>query len=309
MSLTSHAPPRVQIGDIRCHIVSDGKHRADGGGFFGLVPRVLWRHVIEPDADNMIPNAFRCLLVETPDDLILVDTGLGDKYTPSQRERFLLPLQEQRLLQDLRAAGFGPEQVTLVLLTHLHNDHAGGMTRWVGQGTERDTAAVFPNAVHIVQGQEYHDATNPNERTRATYLHHNWSCLVGTGQLKAVFGSHDFGPSVRSETAAGHTPSLQVVWVESGGESLLFLGDAVSWGVHLERLAWVPSFDILPMVSVETKRKLQTQILDKDPLLVLQHDAHFVTGRLRQSNSGRELRLEGEITEEPAWDRVTQTYI
>ncbi len=309
MSLTRHAPPCIQIGDIRCHIVSDGKHRIDGGGFFGLVPRILWQQVIEPDTDNMIPNAFRCLLVETPDDLILVDTGLGDKYTPAQRKRLRLSLQEQRLIQDLQAAGFVPEQVTLVLLTHLHNDHAGGMTRWVGQGSARNAEAVFPNALYIVQGQEYHDATHPNERTRATYLAHNWSCLVGTGQLKAVFGGHDFGPAVRSETAAGHTASLQVVWVESGGESLLFLGDAVSWGVHLERLAWVPSFDILPMVSIETKRKLQAQILEKDPLLVLQHDAHFVTGRLRQSSSGRELRLEGEITEEPTWDRVTQTYI
>ncbi len=309
MSLTSHAPPCVQVGDIRCHIVSDGKCRVDGGGFFGLVPRILWRQVIEPDTDNMIPNAFRCLLVEMSDSLILVDTGLGDKYTHSQRERLRLPQQEQRLLQDLQAAGFEPEQVTLVLLTHLHNDHAGGMTRWVKQGEKRVTEAVFPNAVHIVQGQEYHDATNPNERTRATYLHHNWSCLVGTGQLQAVFGGHDFGPAVRSETAAGHTPSLQVVWVQSGGESLLFLGDATSWGVHLERLAWVPSFDILPMVSIETKRKLQAQILEKDPLLVLQHDAHFVTARLRQSGSGRELCLEGEITEEPTWDRVTQTHI
>ncbi len=309
MSEKKNAPPRVQIGDISCHIVSDGKHRVDGGGFFGLVPRVLWSEVIEPDTNNMIPNAIRCLLVETPDELILVDSGLGDKYRAIQRQRFLLPTQEQRLVQDLHSAGFEPEQVTHVLLTHLHNDHAGGMTQWAGQGSERGTEAVFRNAVYYVQGQEYQDATNPNERTRATYLANNWKSLVGTGQLQAVFGGHDFGPSVRTETAAGHTPSLQVVWVESGGESLLFLGDAASWGIHLERLAWVPSFDVLPMVSIETKRKLQTQILKEDPLLVFQHDPYYVTARLRQSTSGRELRLEGEITEEPSWDRVTRTHV
>lgn len=309
MSRNSVAPPCVEIGDIRCHILSDGKQRVDGGGFFGLVPRVLWQKVIEADAENMIPNAFRCLLVETPESLMLVDTGLGDKYTTVQRERFLLPVQEQRLVGDLQAAGFEPEEVTQVILTHLHNDHAGGMTRWVGRGAGRETEPVFPNAVHIVQGQEYQDASKPNERTRATYLSHNWKCLVGLGQLQAVFGGHDFGPFLRTETAAGHTPSMQVVWVESRGDSLLFLGDAVSWGIHLERLAWVPSFDVLPMVSIETKRKLQSQILEKNPLLVFQHDPYYVTARLRLDEASRELRLVEEITEEASWDRVTQSHV
>lgn len=293
-------PPRVVLGDVTCHILSDGKQRADGGGFFGLVPRVLWRKVADPDADNMIPVAYRSLLIETPDDLMLVDTGLGDKYTAAQRETYRMPRGSNRLVQDLRVAGFEAEDVTQVLLTHLHNDHAGGMTRWIGERPEDGVEAVFPNAVHIVQGQEYAEATQPNERTRATYLSQNWKCLTGTGQLQAVFGGHDFGPFVRTETAAGHTHSLQVVWVESGGESLLFLGDAISWGVHLEKLAWVPAFDILPMVSIETKRKLRSQILDKDPLLVFQHDPALVTARLPAGSDGR---LQVEIQEEAAWDR------
>ena len=309
MSRSSISPPRVRVGEISCYILSDGKQRVDGGGFFGLVPKVLWQKVSEPDANNMIPNAYRCLLVDTPENLILVDTGLGDKYTPAQRERFLLPMQAERLVGDLQAAGFEPNQVTHVVLTHLHNDHAGGMTRWVGRGADRDTEAVFPNAVHIVQGQEYQDATNPNERTKATYLSHNWKCLVGAGKLQAVFGGHDFGPYLRTETAAGHTQSMQAVWVESDGESLLFLGDVASWGVHLERLAWVPSFDILPMVSIETKRKLQSQIVMENPLLVFQHDPSLVTARLRLDEAGRGFRLVAEITEEASWDRVTQSHV
>lgn len=306
MSEAPNSPPRIQIGDMACHILSDGKHRIDGGGFFGLVPRVLWSQVVAPDADNMIPAAVRCLLIETPDDLLLVDTGNGDKYVEAQRARLRLPAMQGRLLADLRAAGFAPEQVTKVLLTHLHNDHAGGMTRWNAEGRPE---AVFPNAAYIVQGQEYQAACHPNERTRGTYLGANWQCLVGNGQLQAVFGGHDFGPGVRTETAAGHTESLQVVWVESAGEALLFLGDAASWGAHLERLAWVPSFDILPMVSIESKRKLQAQILDKDPLLVFQHDAHLVTARLRRDEARGSLRLEGDITEDPTWDRVTGAHV
>ncbi len=302
-------PPCVQIGDITCHVLSDGKHRLDGGGFFGLVPRVLWEKVIAPDASNTIPTAVRCLLIATQDQCILVDTGHGDKYSEKIRQRLGLPPTRDRLLVDLARAGFQPEDVTTVLLTHLHNDHAGGMTRWVNHEEGAPTEAVFPNATYIVQGKEYEATHNTNERTRGTYFQENWQCLVGTGQLQAVFGGHDFGHGVRSETAAGHTESLQVIWVESGSESLLFLGDAANWGVHLERLAWVPSFDILPMVSLESKRKLRFEIMERSPLLVFQHDAHYITAWLHGDTSRDEFRLEGDITEEATWDRITQSHV
>ncbi len=308
-SSASAPPPRIQIGDITCHILSDGKHRLDGGGFFGLVPRVLWQKVITPDERNMIPTAVRCLLIVTPEQCILVDTGHGDKYTDAMRQRLGLPPLRDRLLQDLALAGYRPADVTTVLLTHLHNDHAGGMTRWQNHEKAAPTEAVFPNAVYIVQGKEYEATHNTNERTRGAYFRVNWQCLVGTGQLQAVFGGHDFGQGVRSETAPGHTESLQVIWVESGSDALLFLGDAANWGIHLERLAWVPSFDILPMVSIESKRKLRHEIMDRSPLLVFQHDARYVTARLHCDAAREEFWLEGDIMEETTWDRITQTHV
>ncbi len=302
-------PPCVRIGDITCYILSDGKHRMDGGGFFGLVPRVLWQQVITPDKDNMIPVAVRCLLIVTDTQCVLVDTGHGDKYTERLRQRLRLPPQRDRLLQDLARVGYRPEDVTTVLLTHLHNDHAGGMTRWMDHEQGAPTEAVFPNAVYIVQGKEYEATHNTNERTRGTYFRHNWQCLAGTGQLQAVFGGHDFGQGIRSETAAGHTESLQIIWVESGDDALLFLGDAANWAIHLERLAWVPSFDILPMVSIESKRQLRHEIMERSPLLVFQHDARYVTARLYGDTAPDTFRVEGEIMEEATWDRVTQTHV
>lgn len=304
-----HQPPRIKVGTTTCHVLSDGKHRLDGGGFFGLVPRILWRRVVVPNDDNLIPVAVRCLLIDTGQSRILVDSGHGDKYTSRQRSRLGLPPRTDRLLDDLALAGYRAEDIDTVLLTHLHNDHAGGMTRWRDHEERGGEEAVFPNATYIVQGKEYEAACNPNERTRGTYFRHNWSCLVGTGQLQAVFGGHDFGAGVRTETAAGHTESMQVVWVESGSESLLFLGDAASWVIHLERLAWVPSFDILPMLSIEAKRRLRFEILEKDPILVFQHDAEFVAGRLRPGAREGEVRVTGLVTEEPTWDRVTQSHI
>ena len=296
------APPRLQIGETTCHILSDGKHRSDGGAFFGVVPRILWERVVQPDARNMIPVDVRCLLIETGDQKILVDTGHGDKFDAKLRKRYGLPPERDRLVADLARAGFAPEDVTAVLMTHLHADHAGGMTRWRDHVEGGPVEPVFPNAAYIVQGREYDAATHPNERTVATYYPDNWQVLTGTGQLRMVMGGHDFGPHVRTETAAGHTESLQVVWVESEGESLLFLGDAANFAVHLERLPWVPAFDEMPLLSMEAKKLLRTQILEKNPLLVFQHDPRVVTGRLVQSADERFTVVE-EIVEEPAWDR------
>ena len=306
--MVATTPPRIRVGDITCHILSDGKHRADGGGFFGVVPRILWERVVQPDVRNMIPVAVRCLLIETGDELFLVDTGHGDKFTPKLRKRFGLPPERDRLVEDLNRAGFAPADVTTVLLTHLHADHAGGMTRWQDQREGGPVEPVFTNAQYIVQGKEYDAACHPNERTVATYYPENWQILAGTGQLRMVMGGHDFGPHVRTETAAGHTESLQVVWVESQGDSLLFLGDAANFAVHLERLPWVPAFDELPLLSMEAKKRLRTQILASDALLVFQHDPRVVSGRLAQTAEGI-FEVVAEIVEEPNWDRGRNTPI
>lgn len=281
----------IQIGDLRCHILSDGAHHADGGGFFGLIPRVLWQRVIQPDANNYVPAADRSLLIESPQGLILVDTGFGDKLDAKARGHAGLEMRNQRLVGDLHNAGFAPEQVDVVVLTHFHGDHVGGATWRDDEGALHPT---FPNARHVGQMVDYLDAMQPNERTAATYLRDNWAPLQDGGLLELVEGEQEIAPGVRTQLAPGHTAALQVVWVESRGETLLFLGDAASWGAHLERLAWVPSFDILPMVSIETKRALRQEALERNALLLFQHDPHLVTARLAAGDKG--IALLPEIT-------------
>lgn len=294
----------LSVGRIRCHILSDGKHRLDGGGFFGLVPRVLWQEVVTPDEQNLIPGAIRCLLVESEAGLVLVDTGHGDKYSARRRSQLHLTEGRDRLVADLATVGFGPEDVSLVILTHLHNDHVGGATRWEdASGTEDRVVPTFPLARHLVQVTEMADAAFPNERTRATYLDANWRELQERGLLEPVRGDQHPAPGIRTQVAPGHTAGLQIVWVEDGGESLLFLGDACSWAVHLERLAWVPSYDLDPMTSIETKRRLQGQALDRNALLVFQHDARVVTGRLQRGERGP--KVQPLVTEDPEWDGIT----
>lgn len=277
----------IQVGSVRCHIVSDGLNIADGGGFFGLVPRVLWQRVIAGNELNQIPADTRCLLIESDAGLILVDTGNGDKFAPKQRRIIGLDDRRDRLVADIASVGFRPEDVDILLLTHLHADHAGGTTRWdTPDGSHGPVVPTFPRAHTIIQRVELADASFPNERTAATYIRDNWQPVIDRGLAEVVDGPQQLGSQVRTVITPGHTLGLQAVWVEDGGESLLFLGDSCSWAVHMDRLAWVPSFDILPMVSIETKRSLRVAAMAADALLVFQHDPQIITGRLVEGARG-----------------------
>lgn len=293
----------LDVGGVRCHIVSDGLNVLDGGGFFGVVPQVLWRRVIEPGEDNKIPAENRSLLIESDAGLLLVDTGLGDKLSSKQRAIFGLDDRTERLVNDIGRLGFGPEDIDIVLLTHLHGDHVGGATRRENvEDASGPIVPTFPNARYIVQRIDLGDAAYPNERTVATYFAENWEPLAESGQLEVVDGPQWLGSTVRTDIAPGHTAVIQTVWVESAGESLLFLGDACSWAAHMDRLAWVPSFDIYPMTSIETKRRLREEALRRDTLLLFQHDAQVVTGRLIPGDRGAQ--VQPDLTEE-AWADAT----
>ena len=295
----------LTIGSLRCHIVSDGRQLSDGGGFFGLVPRTLWEPVIRPDERNRIPVVLRSLLIEADAGLILMDTGQGDKLGEKEWRRLGMAPRSERLIGELRALGFQPEDVDVVLFTHLHGDHAGGATRWSTPGDPSSPLApTFPNARHLAQRMELADASFPNERTRGTYFPQNWQPLQAAGLLEVVDGDQRLATGVHTEIVPGHTGSIQAVWIEDGGESLLFLGDTCSWAAHLERLAWVPAFDIYPMQSIEGKRRLRAKALERESLLVFQHDSQVVTGRLVDGERGP--AVVAEITE-VAWEKMDET--
>lgn len=295
-------PYTLNIGSIRCHIISDGIQWSDGGGFFGLVPRILWEPIIRPDERNRIPVTLRSLLIESDAGLILIDTGQGDKLGEREWRRFGMEHRLERLIGELQAVGFGPEDVDVVLFTHLHADHAGGATRWANQNNPASgIVPTFPNARYLAQRVEMAEAAFPNERTRGTYFPQNWQPLEAAGLLEIVDGDQRLAGGVYTQVVPGHTSSIQAIWVESGGESLLFLGDTCSWAAHLDRLAWVPAFDIHPMQSIEGKRRLRAQALECNSLLVFQHDSQVVTGRLAEGGRGPVVQV--EISEDP-WENV-----
>ena len=279
----------MKIGNAEIFVVSDGAALLDGGGFFGLVPRVLWEKVYRPDDLNRVPSHLRSLLVFADGKVILVDTGYGDKLSPKMKKNLGMEgLEDGRLVRALEEHGVAPEDVDIVINTHLHADHCGGNTRIV----RGKVVPTFPNAVYYVQRLEMAEARYPNERTRGTYFLENFVPLEEAGQLKIIDGDYRITPSVSVWVTRGHTPGHQIAVVESEGEAAMFLADACSWAVHMERLAWVPAFDLEPMVSIQTKKRIRDWALKHDAVLIFQHDPTTVAGRVVPGDKDGRFRIE-----------------
>jgi glyoxylase-like metal-dependent hydrolase (beta-lactamase superfamily II) len=280
-------PLTYRVGALRVHLISDGVWLTDGGAAFGVVPRLLWEKVVQPDAANRIAMELRSCLIETDDGLILVDTGHGAKLSARRQEQIGL-ISQPRLLDELALLSYRPEDIHIVINTHLHADHCGGNTLYLPDGR---LAPTFPNATYVMQRLELADATYPNERTRNTYFRENFLPLLDDnngGRVRIVSGDAQITPQVRVQVTPGHTRSHQVVIVESQGQAAVFLGDAAGFAVYLERLAWVPAFDVEPLVSIETKRSLRDWAWRNEVLLLSQHDVGIPAGRLRQeTGAGR----------------------
>lgn len=281
----------IQIGDVRLHFVSDGYFWTDAGPLFGLVPRTLWERIVTPDRLNRIPMAMRCLLIESHGKRILVDTGYGDKLTDKWRN--ILNLQgEGRLAASLGSVGFTPADIDIVICTHLHGDHISGNTAWNEEG---EAVPAFPNAEYWVQRLELADASYPNERTVGTYSPENFEPLESSGQLRIIDGDTDVTGAVYTSITPGHTRSHQSVFIESGGEAAVYLGDTVQGYWAFERIAWIPAYDVEPLVSIQTKKRLARWALRNSALMIFEHDPHIACARLAEQD-GR-YRIVPEVTE------------
>jgi glyoxylase-like metal-dependent hydrolase (beta-lactamase superfamily II) len=278
----------MRFGNVILHLVSSGTYWEDGGGLFGLVPKALWEQVGQPDERNRLHFDTHCLLIETAKERILVDTGYGDKL--SEKERNFISIEgEGQLLKNLERLGVAPQDVELVINTHLHGDHCGGNTQYAADGT---VVPTFPRATYCVQRLELADASFPNERTRATYLQENFAPLQQAGQLRVLWGDTRLTPEVRAMVTPGHTRAHQCVVIESAGQTAVFLGDLASWPVQMERLAWVAAYDVEPLVSIETKRNVVRWAIENHVLLIFEHHPEIGAGYLHETERSDRFRLE-----------------
>jgi glyoxylase-like metal-dependent hydrolase (beta-lactamase superfamily II) len=261
-----------QLGRLRIHAIQAGGQRLDGGAMFGVVPKPLWEKKIPADERNRIQLGMRCLLIEHDIGPILIDTGAGNKEDPKFYDIYGIENRGDvgpTLLEDgIREAGFTPEQIVLVINSHLHFDHAGGNTIKDASGTRPS----FPNARYVMQRGEYEYATHTNERTAASYFRHNFVPLAEAGLVDFIDGEREIVRGIRGIPTPGHTPHHQGLLIESDGEQAFYIADLVPTVAHLP-LPWIMGYDVEPLVTLETKRRILARATAEDWLVVFEHDA------------------------------------
>jgi glyoxylase-like metal-dependent hydrolase (beta-lactamase superfamily II) len=270
----------MKIGDYRIEIIPDTEFRLDGGAMFGVVPRVLWEKFCPPDEFNRIKMNMNCLFIETPSEKILIETGIGEKWTKKQLNIYGI-FREKPFAETLfEKTGCQPKDISIVINTHLHFDHAGGNTIFDENGK---AVSQFPNARYFVSKSEFEHAENPHERDRASYLPENWRPLRESGQLELKPDSYEAIPGLRMENFRGHNSSMQTVCLRRAGETLYSFADLIPTRAHLP-LAWVMGYDLFPTETVEAKKRLLPQAVRENWLCFFYHDFEMPLCRLTEED-------------------------
>ena len=266
----------MRLGAFEIEVVSDGTFALDGGAMFGVVPRVVWERQLPADAQHRVRLGLNCLLIRTGRDNILVDTGIGAKWDERSRSRYGVA-HETTLLDELARRGLAAEDITVVINTHLHFDHAG--TNTIERGGR--VVPTFPRARYVVQRGEYEHACQPHERDRASYMPADFAPIFVASQFELIDGDAEIVPGVSVIKVAGHNRDLQCVKVESEGETAFAFADLVPTTAHLPA-AWVMGYDLYPTESVDQKKRLVPQAVREGWLCHFYHDPHTPLAYLRE---------------------------
>jgi glyoxylase-like metal-dependent hydrolase (beta-lactamase superfamily II) len=288
-----------QLGRLRCHLLEGGLQRLDGGAMFGVVPYPLWSKRVRHDERHRIPLAMRCLLVEHADGLVLIDTALGNKEDRKFLDIYGVEndgLEGATQLEDaLAVAGFLPRDVRWVINTHLHFDHAGGNTTLdpeLEDDPRRHVRPSYPNATYVVQKGELEFARRANERTRASYLPHNFEPIASAHRWRLLEGEGDVLPGISVRLTPGHVPFLQTVLVQDQGETAAFMSDLIPTTAHLP-LPWIMGYDLEPLRTLESKRAFLDDAVRGEWRLVFEHDPAVAMGRV--DRDGKDLVLRDAV--------------
>ena len=272
---------RITLGDYELFLVSDGTYQLDGGVYFGVVPKALWSRKKAADEENLIRVGLNCLLARSDSHTILVETGIGEELD-EKRVRLYGVQRERSLPEDIAARGIDPDSIDLVVNTHLHFDHCGGNSRWQGS----QAVPVFPRARYSVQRGEWEHAHLRHDRDRVSYLDENYDPLVASGQMTLLDGGATLAPGLVVRVTPGHTRNLQVVLIQSGGQTCAYFSDLVPSTAHLNP-TWVAAFDLFPLETIENKKRLLAQAAAENWLCVFVHDAEHPWGYVRVGEGGK----------------------
>jgi len=254
------------LGDFEIHPVSDGHFRLDGGAMFGVVPRTLWEKTNPPDDKNRILLGLNPLLIKTPDLNIIVDTGIGPRWDEKNKAIYGID-RKPTLHESLEKLGITEDDIDIVINTHLHFDHAGGNT------VIRDgkTVPAFKSAKYVVQKGEWDDAMDPNERTRASYRPEDFVPVKEAGLFELIEGDKVITEGVKVFRTGGHNRNIQLVRVDSKGETAVFLGDMIPTVSHLN-YPYIMGYDLFPVETLKVKKEIIEKASEGRWLLAFEHD-------------------------------------
>jgi len=270
---------RTTLGDFELTAVSDGTYLLDGGGFFGVVPKSLWSKRVTADEQNRVAAGLNSLLVRTGEKNVLIETGIGNKLS----ERMVrIYTQPAKLLENLHSAGMAPEDVDIVINTHLHFDHCG----WNTVLKDGRIMPTFPRAKYYAPEGEWQYARHPSERDAISFISENYDPLVESGQMTLLKGGEEIVPGISVKTFPGHTAHMQAVIVGSGGKTACYISDLIPTSAHLD-VSWGMAFDLYPLQTIESRKQYYAEAIPERWLTVFTHDPGTPWGYVETGEKGK----------------------
>ncbi len=289
----------MELGDYRVEIIPDTEFRLDGGAMFGVVPRVVWERVCPPDEKNRIRMNMNCVFIDTGSEKILVETGIGEKWSAKEIEMYGIHRERPFAESLFDKTGCRPEDISIVINTHLHFDHAGGNTILSGSAehhflSEPEAVATgfssrlaaariavpqFANARYLVSRSEFEHAQNPHERDRASYLPENWEPLKRSGQLELMPDEYEAVEGLKIQQVRGHSETMQTWRLDRGGKTIYGFADLIPMRHHISP-AWIAGFDLYPVETLEFKREILPKAVHLGWMCLFYHDLDHALCRL-----------------------------
>jgi glyoxylase-like metal-dependent hydrolase (beta-lactamase superfamily II) len=254
----------ISLGDFELTVVSDGTYVGDGGAFFGIIPKTMWQRKTVPDDLNRITVSCNSIIVKTGKQTILIETGIGNKLSEKTKSLFL---PQEKLLESLHAARVAPEEIDIVINTHLHFDHCGWNTIY----KDGKAVATFPNAKYFAPKGEWEHGKLQTERDRVSYISDNYDPLINSGQLQLIEGNAEIAPGISVEVWPGHTRNMWAVFIRSGGKTACYISDLIPTIWHMD-VAWAMAYDLFPLEVLENRKRYYAKAIPEQWLTIFTHD-------------------------------------
>lgn len=273
--------------------IETGNLKLDGGAMFGVVPKVLWNKVYPADENNLCNWAMRCLLIVDGDRKILIDNGIGEKQEENWLKHYYLN-GDETLESSLENAGVSFDEITDVILTHMHFDHCGGSVKWNDDKT--DFELTFPYATYWTSKQQYDWATNPNRREKASFLRENISPIEESGRLNLIEKEGEYIPNIEFILYNGHTEGQLIPHINVDGKTVVFMADLMPSSAHIP-MPWIMAYDTRPLITLQDKERFYSEAIKNDYILFFQHDIYNEACILHQTEKGVRVAKKGKLAE------------